>query len=512
MFARLSPALVAFGASVLLLAGLIGSLYWISLPPADEPLEVFCAAALLVPMEAIGKDYEAEYGQRVLLHGGNSQGILSRLELTQRGDLFLPADDSYVHSAEEKKLLADVSDIASMQAVVIVSPKLDREIKTWADFVAPGIKIGLANAEAAAIGKLTKERLQARGLWTQVEARQPTSLGTVTEVGNSVALGTSDIGITWDALALDLQKKNPNLKIVRLKELGDVTARVKIAVVKFSAQPANARRFVSYACAKDKGLAHLQKFGYAAPVEPPQVKDPPSSKDSRPELTVYAGAMLRPAVEESLADFEKRENVRINRVYNGCGILVGQMEIGAVPDIYFACDTTFMAKVETKFGKPVNVSNNQLMIIVPKGNPKKISKLTDLGQPGLRVGVGHEHQCAMGALTRETFIRTGLYAQVMKNVVQQSPSGDVLVNQMRVAGGTALDVVIAYRSNLIPNTDMLEGVPIEGIPCATPSQPIAVSKGSAHPELSKRLMEFLQTAESRQRFEKLGFGWEIVEK
>ena len=34
--------------------------------------------------------------------------------------------------------------------------------------------------------------------------------------------------------------------------------------------------------------------------------------------------MLRPAIEETVTEFEKREGVRVSRVYNGCGILATQ--------------------------------------------------------------------------------------------------------------------------------------------------------------------------------------------
>src|SRR5437899_2248201 len=104
MLSRLSPALFAFGGSVVLLTGLVGALYWISLPPADEPLEVWCAEAMMLPMEAIAKDYQAEYGQRVDFTGGPSQTILTQLELSKKGDIFLPADGSYVTIAQNKKL------------------------------------------------------------------------------------------------------------------------------------------------------------------------------------------------------------------------------------------------------------------------------------------------------------------------------------------------------------------------------------------------------------------------
>ncbi|MSQ94511.1 MAG: molybdate ABC transporter substrate-binding protein [Gemmataceae bacterium] len=510
MLSRFSPALVFFAGSVALLAALIGTLYWTRDPgPAastDVPLEVYCAEAMRLPLKAIAEEYEAETKQHVVLTYGASQSILTQMELAKKGDLFLPADDSYIRQAKKKNMLDDVMNVASMNAVVIVSPKCPTEIKTWDDFLAQGSKIGLANPEATAIGKITQEQLQGIGLWEGLEKRKPSYLGTVNEVGNSVAnVGSSYVGIVWDAVAQPLQVKKPDMKIVKLKELENVKARVQIAVTKSSNQPANARRFVDFLRHKDKGGVHLKKHGYTN-IETAE------ATDKRHELVVYAGSMLRPALEESLDAFEKRENVRILRNYNGCGILVSQMKAGAEPDLYFACDTSFMMQVKDQFEPSANVSTNQLMIVVKKGNPKQVLKLEDLGKKDLQVGVGHEHQCALGALTKETFIRSKVYDQVIKNVRVQSPAGDLLVNQMRVG---SLDVVVAYRSNLLDKEGKpypeLEGIPINGIPCATPSQPIAVAKGSAHPDLSRRLMEFLQKEESRQRFEKLGFGWDVKE-
>jgi ABC-type molybdate transport system substrate-binding protein len=291
------------------------------------------------------------------------------------------------------------------------------------------------------------------------------------------------------------------LKQVKLKELDHINARVQVALTKFSTQEANALRFARYIRAKDKGAIYLKKQGYSD-------IDEGDATDHRPQLVVYAGVMLRPAVEASLIEFEKRENVRITRVYNGCGILVSQMKTGDIPDVYFACDVSFMTMMKDQFNDPTNVSNNQLMIATKKGNPKQVLELKDLAKPGLKVGIGHEQQCALGALTKETFLLNKLYGDISKNVKVQAPSGDMLINQLRVG---SLDVVVAYRSNVAPFADELDGIPITGVKCATPSQPIAVSKSSTHPELSRRLTEYLQTAESRARFEKLGFGWEVKE-
>ena len=504
MFRRFSPAITILGGSVVVLAVLVAALYALrdnrGQGHGGEPLEVYCAETLRESLTAIAAEYEAEYGQRVLLHPGPSQTILVNLELNKKGDLFIPADESFIELARKKNLITTVEDVARMNPVVIVRRDYGKEIASWEDFIAPGVRVCIANTESTAIGKILKRELTASKRWDGVAARVTTYAGNISEVRNNVVLGTVDAGIVWDMIAEQVKDK---VKIVHLPELDKAGALAQMALANSSQQPLAARRFARFIRAKDKGAVHLTKAGFTKVHEG-------YGMEERPELVVYAGSMLRPALEKSLVEFEEREHVKIVRVYNGCGILVSQMKTGdqGLPDVYFACDTSFMKEVQPHFSDPTNVSNNQIMIVVKKGNPHGVKKLLDLAKPGLRVGVGHEHQCALGALTKETFIRTGTYAKIMKNIVEQAPTGDLLINQLRVG---SLDAVLAYRTNMHGFENELEGTPITGVPCATPSQPIAVSKNSTHPQLSKHLMEYLSTVQSRGRFEEIGFGWELKE-
>ena len=103
--------------------------------------------------------------------------------------------------------------------------------------------------------------------------------------------------------------------------------------------------------------------------------------------------------------------------------------------------------------------------------------LDDLAQPGLRVGVGHEKQCALGALTQKALEQGRVKAEVMENVKVQSPAGDMLVNQMLTG---SLDAVVAYVSNATGHDDELEAIPID-VPCALAVQPVAVGRESKFP-------------------------------
>lgn len=223
-----------------------------------------------------------------------------------------------------------------------------------------------------------------------------------------------------------------------------------------------------------------------------------------PDLKLFAGAMLRPAIEETIQAFEKREGIKVTRVYNGCGILVGQMKTGSRPDAYFACEKSFMDQVSDLFLEPIDISSNYLVIVVPRGNPHGIKGLRDLGKPGLKIGVGHEQQFALGVITQLALKQAKFQSAAMKNVAVRSATGDDLVNKLSIG---SLDAVIAYISNTA-NSDKFEVISLEKeITCAIAVQPWAVGKESEYKQLSARLLEAIRSRESRERFESYRFEW-----
>jgi len=346
--------------------------------------------------------------------------------------------------------------------------------------------------EATAIGKLTRDALSASGRWDKLHAQTTVYKTTVNEVANDVKVGAVDAGIVFDAVLHDYQ----TLEAVAIPELADVRAHIAVAVLNASKQPQEANQLARFLAARDKGLTRYREFGFQ-PVEGDVWME-------RPELTLYAGSMLRPAIEKTITDFEQREGVRVTRVYNGCGILVAQMKAGEVPDAYFACDLEFMNQVRPLFPTSEDVSQNELVILVKKGNPLGVKSLADLTKPDLRVGIGHEKQCAMGWLTQRTFDESGLKTELMKNVVVQTPTGDMLVNQMRSG---SLDAAVAYISNAAGAADFLDAIRIQGIPCSVATQPFGVAKDSANKRLAQRLLETIRAEPSQQRFTSEGFRW-----
>ncbi len=496
---RISPAGAVTLATVLLFAALAGWLFLTGSPPSPgdsaDRLSLFCAAGLKPPVEAAAREYRELYGVEVDLQYGGSGTLLGQLEVVRRGDLYLPGDDSYIELARGKGLVAEVLSVATMRPVIGVAAGNPRGVASLADLRRADLAVGLAEPEAAAAGRIARDVLASEGLWDAVRANAKVLKPTVTELAGDLELGALDAALIWDATAAQFA----GIDCVRVPPLEAAPRSIALGVLESSSHPTEALRFARFLAARDAGLAHFARLGY-----PPVEGD---LWDPSPELLLMSGAMLSDAIDRTVTAFEEREGVRVTRVYNGCGILVSQMRAGERPDAYFSCDSSFMDLVADLFAAPELVSENRMVILVAGGNPKGVASLADLARPGLRVGLAHPEKSALGALTRRLLERLGCAADLdaSGNLAVESPTGDFLVNQIHTG---SLDAVVVYRSNAAHVLDDLDIVAIEDA-SALAHQPYAVGRGSDHPHLMRRLLDAIETEDSRARFESLGFGWRV---
>ena len=108
----------------------------------------------------------------------------------------------------------------------------------------------------------------------------------------------------------------------------------------------------------------------------------------------------------------------------------------------------------------------------------------------------------MGWLTQRTFREGGVQTEVMKNVVVQTPTGDMLVNQMRSG---SLDAAVAYLSNAAGSAEFLDAIRIQGFPCSVATQPFGVAKDSKNKRLTERLLQAIRADASQAAVHERGF-------
>lgn len=155
----------------------------------QKSLLVFCAAGISAPVEAAAREYEQAYGVRVQLQYGGSGALLSNLRLTDTGDLYLAADESYTKSARAMGLLAEIIPLARQRPVIAVARGNPKKIHTLEDLRRPDVRVAMANPDAASIGRTVRDLLQKSGQWDATKQHVTVFKPTVNDVANDVKLG-----------------------------------------------------------------------------------------------------------------------------------------------------------------------------------------------------------------------------------------------------------------------------------------------------------------------------------
>jgi ABC-type molybdate transport system substrate-binding protein len=385
--------------------------------------------------------------------------------------------------------------VATQHLVLAVRRGNPKAIRGLADLARADVRLALPNPEAASAGKAIRTVLGKVGLWDQVARQAAVFKPTVNEVANDVILGSIDVGVVWDPLIA----LHPGMEGISTPELEAQVEQIGIGVLASAVAPTRALHFARYLTAKERGMEVFRRAGY-------QTGDG-DRWDEHPMLTLFSGGVNRVAIEETLHEFERREGCTVSVVYNGCGILVAQMEAvpegNAFPDAYLACDVSFLDPIAGRFGARTLLSETEVVVLAPRDNPHGIRTLHDLTRPGLRLGLCHPEQSTLGALTATLLRSAGIAEAVQANVRSHTPTADLLVTQLQTG---SLDAVVVYRANASAVLAGFIAIPID-LPQARAVQPFAVVKQARHPQLAQRLLQALAGPRSRARYEAAGFRW-----
>lgn len=468
--------------------------------PNVKPLTILCAAGMKKAVLEVKDAYEKEFGLPVNLTYGSSGQLEGQLRIHAQGgisqaDLFIPADESFSMRTRREGLTSETLHLAEFRVVLALSPNPDTTPETIDELLSSGLAYTLCDPKAGA-GQKTMESLVRTGQWDEVRQRAKAVFPTVTEAAN--AIKTSDniqAGFIWNSVARQF-----GLEFIELSELQGSNALITVNVVSSSTQPTRALHFARYLTAPDRGIPAFEKHFFDT-----RPGDPWSDQ---PEILVFAGGVNRDAVDETIREFESREGCVVQVQYAGCGTLVGNIQTGSagVPNVFLTCDASYMDKVGNLFGDAANVSSTKICILVRGGNPMNIRSVRDLANPQLKIGTTDPRLSTLGFLSWELFRKFGVHDAISSNksVVVTTPTAHELIAQVQTHG--KLDAALVYEANCQNLTGEFELIPIDH-PVATAVQNIASSRENRYPELSKRLMDAVLSADSSKRFASKGFQW-----
>ena len=224
----------------------------------DKTLKLFCGGGIRPPINEIIELFEEETGIEVKPNYAGSGVLLTQIQLTQDGDLYMPGDEMFILRAEEKGYITEKRFAAYFVPVLIVQKGNPKRINSLADMGKPGVRVGVGNPEACAIGEITKTILEKNRLKDQVEENVIHTTVTVTELANAVKLKTIDVAVVWDATATF---HTEDTEVVSIPPEQNVVARIPIGILSFSKKRELARKFIDFV-ASDRGRRIFEKHGY----------------------------------------------------------------------------------------------------------------------------------------------------------------------------------------------------------------------------------------------------------
>jgi molybdate transport system substrate-binding protein len=154
-------------------------------------------------------------------------------------------------------------------------------------------------------------------------------------------------------------------------------------------------------------------------------------------ITVYAAA--------SLTDVLPKIDGSPRYAFGGSNTLAAQIQQGAPADVFVSANMTLPSQLYAKglCSKPVVLTRNALVIVVPKANPAGVKSIYDLVKPGLKLDIAGPG-VPVGRYTLQILKNMNLSASVTKNVVSQET--DVREVLAKVALGEA-DAGLVYSTD-----------------------------------------------------------------
>lgn len=225
---------------------------------------------MIKPVQEIAQIFEKKHGCVVKIIKGGSGDLLKAIELTHKGDLYLPGESSYMDSCISDGLCNAFVCVGFNRSVMVVkkdNPKnIPADLKSLTN---RSYKVVIADPDTGSIGREAKTALQKAGLFAEVMANDPVFTTDSKDITKALQSGHADIGINWYATT-QWPENSDIVDAMPIPEEYAPKTPLLLGALNYSAQPGLALEFMKLATT-DEGRQVFEKFGFE-----------PSSRNVRP--------------------------------------------------------------------------------------------------------------------------------------------------------------------------------------------------------------------------------------
>jgi len=268
-------AIVLIIIAILIGAGGVSLFYQSQTPKTSEKIIAFAGSAASPIYNESVPLFEAQTGIHVELKIGGSGGLLSSMEITKMGDVYIPGSPDYLLKANQSQVVnlnTNTGTILSyLVPAIIVQKGNPKNITTLQDLARPGITVGIGDPESVCVGLYAKELLQANNLWTAVSPNIVTQAQSCEATAALIPTKAVDAIIGWSVFHYWNPEKT-DLIWIEPTQIPKISYMIG-AVSVYSTNPANAQRFLDF-LASPSISPIWEKYGYFSTEQQAKVHAP----------------------------------------------------------------------------------------------------------------------------------------------------------------------------------------------------------------------------------------------
>lgn len=238
-------------------------------------------------------------------------------------------------------------------------------------------------------------------------------------------------------------------------------------------------------------------------------KETTAASGEETEILVAAAASLKNAYEDKLIPMFEEANpgVTVKGTYDSSGKLQTQIEEGLDADVFMSAAKKQMIALDEEgmiaSDTITDLLENKIVLIVPTGNEKKLEKFEDIEKAD-SIALGDPASVPAGQYSEEALTNLGIWDKIQDKVSFGTNVTEVL-NQVAAASADAGIVYATDAASMADKVEVVAEAP-EGSLSEKVIYPVAVVKGTAHEEVAKEFIAFLQTDKAITVFEDYGFS------
>lgn len=502
-------------------------------PVSEEPLICHVGGTMKPVITELAKRYEEKTGQAIEINSAGSGELLAHIELHDRGDVYVSHDPFLDILMQKYNKGVDGWMLAELTPVIAVQKGNPKNIRGISDLTRDDVEVILTDYKGSSLGRMLSTIFDKAGIdFAKLnEAKKIHTNRSGGYAANFVMTGNADATMVWNAVAhlrqdkLDIIRIGGYLPVPYVDAVTSATGisykltpmRVTAATLTCSRQPAAAAKFLAYLTSEEAN-AVIKEFGFtmcpAAKLydQGKMIAGTPHKETwqtpSQPEQSIklYAGAGLRKGTDKLIDAFEADSGIQVNVEYGGSGIMLTRVQMNKDGDLFMPGDISWVQILQEKTDQVESmtpVSWFVPVIIVSKGNPKKIQTVQDFYREDVAVGLGRADACEVGRAATKILANYELDRSTLEHKESLTVNEiGVWVKMRDVDAGIVWDAIAANM------TDSLDKVTIPADKNVISTIVAGLLKESKNKPAAQQFIDFMKSEKGQRILNENGYQTE----